>query len=823
MTLFFLIQMQKDNNSIPVCILLESIMMKRSVPLDSKISNYNTHISLLQSSPGNSRDELSKDVSNHSFSNDQTRSRRRKPQHPTKYEVPSNKRPREVRDVNDDQSSKSPSNNRKSGPGTFSAASNFPEQGTHNEPSSSITALVPDVKRSPSPAISTQQPSAPLQSASPPPSSAADAKKQPGSMMTYLTKPQQPAPASTSKKRPFTQPTDANSVPASQHVPPASFQTPAPSQKPAVNAPSGKMDEKDKLISQLKAEHSLSLQTLRSELASLREEISSERTQFAGYKQSRLVSMASLAKILRDSFLRDASHNRQRLAMQQGRLGKHSAQRQPGITAQLVEVWEDGDEFLQIAQEEAFIRCKREELEQKKKDLSKKHKRIRGVASAGSARKGAKRSAASDASDTNGDDQDTDLGDSDLVSGLSPADVVCLLTEELSIKSALSALSAQEKALEARKRDLIVERTTLRHELQLLKHEASSRWRGYPTLSDRFLLQKMLGKGGFSEVWKAVDLEEGAEVAIKIHQLNPHWDDAKKSNYVRHALRESKMLEESCHINIVRLVKTIIVDNDALATVMEYASGGDLDKLIKAQETLPEAEAKAIMMQILSALAYMNGYETPWSTLSSPTPSGKGSRSSAAAEGDESPAAGAPIPATSMPPPSSRRRRIIHYDLKPANILFDEFHRVKVSDFGLSKYMPLGDSNDDSADGGGNGSEVTSIELTSQGAGTYWYLPPECFGANPQISSRVDVFSLGVIFYQMMFGHRPFGHGMTQDQVVSNRVMLEQPFRPVEFPAAPRISNEAKRFVQRCLIGDRHSRPDVLELMDDAYLHMRPR
>lgn len=49
------------------------------------------------------------------------------------------------------------------------------------------------------------------------------------------------------------------------------------------------------------------------------------------------------------------------------------------------------------------------------------------------------------------------------------------------------------------------------------------------------------------------------------------------------------------------------------------------------------------------------------------------------------------------------------------------------------------------------------MELTSQGAGTYWYLPPECFEIGkqpPKISSKVDVWSVGVIFYQMLFGKR---------------------------------------------------------------------
>eukprot|EP00961_Rhodomonas_salina_P190912 2575980-Rhodomonas_salina.1 len=66
-------------------------------------------------------------------------------------------------------------------------------------------------------------------------------------------------------------------------------------------------------------------------------------------------------------------------------------------------------------------------------------------------------------------------------------------------------------------------------------------------------------------------------------------------------------------------------------------------------------------------------------------------------------------------------------------------------------------------------SSLAEIELTSQGAGTYWYLPPECFEVGstpPKISSKVDVWSAGVIFYQVRpllslsnmhtHTHRPF-------------------------------------------------------------------
>ena len=113
---------------------------------------------------------------------------------------------------------------------------------------------------------------------------------------------------------------------------------------------------------------------------------------------------------------------------------------------------------------------------------------------------------------------------------------------------------------------------------------------------------------------------------------------------------------------MVRLIDVFEVDSDSFCTVLELCTGDDLDARLKAQGSISEREARAILAQVFNGLAHM----------------------------------------------SSGPKRIIHYDLKPGNILFDDAGRVKITDFGLSKIM------EERSIGFGADS---GMELTPQGAG----------------------------------------------------------------------------------------------------------
>eukprot|EP00750_Incisomonas_marina_P025607 INCI5589.3.p1 GENE.INCI5589.3~~INCI5589.3.p1 ORF type:complete len:144 (+),score=24.86 INCI5589.3:58-432(+) len=117
--------------------------------------------------------------------------------------------------------------------------------------------------------------------------------------------------------------------------------------------------------------------------------------------------------------------------------------------------------------------------------------------------------------------------------------------------------------------------------------------------------------------------------------------------------------------------------------------------------------------------------------------------------------------------------------------------------------------------------EDSRMELTSQGAGTYWYLPPECFvvGSSARISSKVDVWSVGVIFFQMVFGKRPFGDGMSQDTIMRQGTMLQA--RSVKFPDGIKCSNAAKEFMLQCLQHSQERRASIEELYRHPYITQR--
>lgn len=164
--------------------------------------------------------------------------------------------------------------------------------------------------------------------------------------------------------------------------------------------------------------------------------------------------------------------------------------------------------------------------------------------------------------------------------------------------------------------------------------------------------------------------------------------------YTERFLREARSLALLNHPNIVTIYD--FGDADGLCYfVMEYIDGVDLRRMIEAK-TLTPNEALRIVPQICDALQFAHD-------------------------------AG-----------------VVHRDIKPANILIDKLGRVKIADFGLAKLVSK---------------EPKDFTLTGSGdvMGTAEYMAPEQRRAAQGVDHRADIYSLGVVFYEMLTGEVPMG------------------------------------------------------------------
>ncbi|XP_047512396.1 serine/threonine-protein kinase tousled-like 2 isoform X3 [Pieris napi] len=460
-------------------------------------------------------------------------------------------------------------------------------------------------------------------------------------------------------------------------------------------------------------------------------------------------------KLLNEKSTIEKKEARQRCMQNRLRLGQFVTQR---VGATFQENWTDGYAFQELTRRQEEITAEKEEIDRQKKLLMKKRP---------SNSEGRGKRTSSVAAPTtpqplhNGTDPPTFLKPDPLPSltwqEYYEADEILKLRQ--------SALKKEDADLQLEMEKLERERNLHIRELKRIHNEDQSRFSQHPVLSDRYLLLMLLGKGGFSEVHKAFDLREQRYTACKVHQLNKDWKEDKKANYIKHALREYNIHKALDHPRIVKLYDVFEIDGNSFCTVLEYCNGHDLDFYLKQHKTIPEREARSIVMQVVSALKYLNEIKPP----------------------------------------------VIHYDLKPGNILLTEGNvcgEIKITDFGLSKVMDEENYNPDHG-----------MDLTSQGAGTYWYLPPECFvvGKNPpKISSKVDVWSVGVIFYQCLYGKKPFGHNQSQATILEENTILKA--TEVQFANKPTVSNEAKSFIRACLAYRKEERIDVFGLARHEYL-----
>ncbi|HXV62775.1 MAG TPA: protein kinase, partial [Vicinamibacteria bacterium] len=260
------------------------------------------------------------------------------------------------------------------------------------------------------------------------------------------------------------------------------------------------------------------------------------------------------------------------------------------------------------------------------------------------------------------------------------------------------------------------------------------------TLSHYRILDK-LGSGGMGDVYLAEDTKLDRKVALKV--LPPETVSEKRRERFK---REAKAIAALDHPNIVQVFSVEEAEGIHFIT-MQLVQGKTLTHLIP-KNGFPLSQFFDIAIPLADAVA------------------------------------------------AAHQEGITHRDLKPDNVMVTDDGRVKVLDFGLAK--PTGGfARTDEA------SDVPTVAKTDEGVivGTVSYMSPEQAEGKPA-DARSDVFSLGIVFYEMMTGRRPF-EGDTPTAVLSS-IIKDVP--PAVSEIRSGISRELSRMVRRCLAKDRSRR-----------------
>jgi eukaryotic-like serine/threonine-protein kinase len=255
-------------------------------------------------------------------------------------------------------------------------------------------------------------------------------------------------------------------------------------------------------------------------------------------------------------------------------------------------------------------------------------------------------------------------------------------------------------------------------------------------------IQSPLGAGGMGEVYRAKDTSLARDVAIKILPAKVATDTDRLQRFER----EAKAIAALNHPNIVTIYGIHNeVGNRFIA--MELVEGESLDRVI-APGGMPLAKIFDIAIPLADALA------------------------------------------------AAHDKGIVHRDLKPGNVMITRDGRVKVLDFGLAKLMT-------EAAGGSSQAPTVSAPLTGLGAiiGTVPYMSPEQLRGEA-VDHRTDLFSLGIMLYEMASGQRPFKGSKSAD--VMSSILRDTP-RPLH-ELNSSLPRPLEKVVSLCLEKDPDNR-----------------
>jgi tRNA A-37 threonylcarbamoyl transferase component Bud32 len=286
---------------------------------------------------------------------------------------------------------------------------------------------------------------------------------------------------------------------------------------------------------------------------------------------------------------------------------------------------------------------------------------------------------------------------------------------------------------------------------------------GHQAVSDHqiegYQILTQIGQGGMGVVYQAIQLAVGRVVAIKMirKELLEHVTPSARELLINRFLTESRATAVLTHDNIVRVYDAANT-RDGLYFTMQFIEGRTLSRLIQSGK-MTNRRAAQLLAPIVRAIQY------------------------------------------------AHEQGILHRDLKPSNILVAKEGRPYVTDFGLAKLVENGN------------------ELTPSGAiiGTHAYLAPEIVQnqGKDAYSPASDIYSLGVVLYQMLTRRTPFVSTITVQ--LYRQIIEEEPVAPSAI--SPGIDRSIETICLKCLRKDTQSRyRSAAELADDLerYLADQP-
>jgi len=271
-----------------------------------------------------------------------------------------------------------------------------------------------------------------------------------------------------------------------------------------------------------------------------------------------------------------------------------------------------------------------------------------------------------------------------------------------------------------------------------------------------YCLLEKLGEGGMGVVWKALDTRLDRVVAIKV------LDDelARDGEWLQRFEREAKAVAALNHPSIVTIYSVEEAAGVRFFT-MEFLGGRSLDQLIPAVG-LPLRTFLDIAVPLTDALA------------------------------------------------ATHAGGLVHRDIKPGNVMVGADGRVKVLDFGLARVPGI------DGETGGLDRAAPAIESTSLLWGTLPYLSPECICAGP-IDHRSDIFSLGILLFEMATGRRPFVAD-TAGEILD--AILQQP-PPLVTALRRDYPLHLSRLIRQCLEKEPAARPQSAVALRAELAEMR--